>query len=277
MISLWEALIAASAQLAAAQVPDSRLDAEYLLCHVLGMERMELRLHARDALSPAHQAAYNALISQRALRIPLQHLLGTQPFYGRSFWVTPDVLIPRPETELLCEHGLAALQHYPQPARVLDLCCGSGAIAVTMALESGAETEACDLSAAALTVSRKNAQALNADIRFYQGDLFEAVGDRRYHVILSNPPYIPQSECAVLQPEVLREPLMALDGGADGLAFYRRIAAQAPDHLLPGGTLLLEVGMGQAPAVKRLLAGRFQTIQVFQDFQHIDRMVQATL
>lgn len=188
------------------------------------------------------------------------------------------VLIPRPETELLAERAVQAMRLFPAPARALDLCCGSGCIAVTLALEvPGGQVHAADLSQDALAVTECNAQALGASITLHQGDLWAAVPGERFHVIVSNPPYIPTEDCAGLQPEVQAEPHLALDGGADGLAFYRRIVNGAGEHLLPGGKMLLEVGYDQADAVCALLwqAG-FQHVQAHRDLNDIPRMVEAT-
>ena len=184
------------------------------------------------------------------------------------------MLIPRPETELLAERAIAALRVHPHPV-ALDLCCGSGALAVSMALEvPGAQVHAADLSPDALAVTAKNAELLGASVTLHQGDLFAAVPETAFDVIVSNPPYIPSADCLTLQEEVRREPMMALDGGTDGLDFYRRIASDAPNFLRPGGVLLLEVGFDQAEAVVALLAD-FADVQAHEDYQHIPRMIEA--
>ena len=184
------------------------------------------------------------------------------------------MLIPRPETELLAERAIAALREHPHPI-ALDLCCGSGALAVSMSLEfPGAQVHAADLSPDALAVTAKNAELLGASVTLHQGDLFAAVPEIAFDVIVSNPPYIPSADCLTLQEEVRREPMMALDGGTDGLNFYRRIAADAPKFLRPGGVLLLEVGFDQAEAVMALLAD-FADVQAHEDYQHIPRMIEA--
>ena len=216
----------------------------------------------------------SALVSRRLTRQPLQYLLNTQPFLGRDFYVDERVLIPRPETELLAERAIAALREHPHPI-ALDLCCGSGALAVSMALEvPGAQVHAADLSPDALAVTAKNAELLGASVTLHQGDLFAAVPEIAFDVIVSNPPYIPSADCLTLQEEVRREPMMALDGGTDGLNFYRRIASDAPKFLRPGGVLLLEVGFDQAEAVMALLAD-FADVQAHEDYQHIPRMIEA--
>lgn len=268
----------AAALLRASGVEDAEVDASLLLSHLTGRPALSLRLDTDGEPDAATQAAFEALLRRRVLREPLQYLLHTQPFYGRSFYVDERVLIPRPETELLCERAVALLR--ARPAQIaLDLCCGSGCLAVTMALEApGTQVVACDLSADALQVARQNAQQLGANVTFRQGDLWDAVPETRFDVIVSNPPYIASGELPGLQQEVRREPAMALDGGADGLCFYRRIAEKAAQFLRPGGTLLLEIGQGQAEDVARLLTQAGLTaVRVDPDYNDIPRVAQAML
>ena len=186
------------------------------------------------------------------------------------------VLIPRQETETLCELGLAHLHGIRAP-RVLDLCTGSGALAVAIKTECPrAEVTAADLSADALDVAMENARRNGADVRFLQGDLFAPVAGERFDLVVSNPPYIPSADCDTLQPEVRREPRMALDGGNDGLCFYRRIVAEAPAHLTTGGMLAVEVGDGQAAAVAALFASAGLTgTAVHNDLYGMARVVCA--
>lgn len=268
----------AATLLRASGVEDAEVDASLLLSHLTGRPALSLRLDTDGEPDAATQAAFEALLRRRVLREPLQYLLHTQPFYGRSFYVDERVLIPRPETELLCERAVALLR--ARPAQIaLDLCCGSGCLAVTMALEApGTRVVACDLSADALQVARQNAHQLDANVTFRQGDLWDAVPETRFDVIVSNPPYIASGELPGLQQEVRREPAMALDGGADGLCFYRRIAEKAAQFLRPGGTLLLEIGQGQAEDVARLLTQAGLTaVRVDPDYNDIPRVAQAML
>lgn len=274
-----ELLKALTLELQSAGVPDPEVDASLLLSHVTGHPALNLRLDSWSQLSPADEAAVRALCERRKARIPLQYLTGEQPFLGRPFHVDERVLIPRPETELLAERAIAALQRSPSPI-ALDLCCGSGCLAVSMALAvPGADIHAADLSADALSVTELNAGRLSARVTLHQGDLFAALPDGlRFGVIVSNPPYIPAADCLTLQEEVRREPLMALDGGADGYDFYRRIVREAPARLLPGGTLLMEVGFNQAGGVMTLCrASGFSAVTAHEDYQHIRRMVEARL
>ncbi len=274
-----ELLRQTAARFRAAQLPDPEVDGALLLSHVLGIPALTLRLDTDTYLTPAQLDAFEALCAQRLERTPLQYLTHEQPFLGRGFYVDERVLIPRPETELLAERAIDALRRRGGSPAALDLCCGSGCIAVSLAIEvSAAQVDAVDLSPGALDVTRRNAEALGARVSLRQGNLFQAVGDRRYDLIVSNPPYIPTRDCAALQEEVLREPEMALDGGPDGLDFYRRIAREAPAHLLSGGTVLLEVGWDQGESVRTLMArAGFLRTAVYPDLQGIPRIVEAQL
>ncbi len=257
-----------------AGIPDPEVDASLILSYVTGREPLDLRLDTTTLLSEDLMQQFQQLAAQRLTRRPLQYLLGRQSFLGRDFFVNESVLIPRPETELLAEKANQALKHLSGHPAALDLCCGSGVLAVSMALDvPNAAVTAVDLSADALAVAMHNAEQLHADVHFLQGDLFSPVQDMRFDVIVSNPPYIPSEECRTLQAEVMQEPMLALDGGKDGLDFYRRIAHEAADHLLPGGVLLLEVGDGEANTVAAMLTG--YTVQIHEDYQHIPRIIEA--
>ena len=274
-----ELLRQAAADMAAAGVPDAEVDASLLLSHITGQNPMNLRLDSWSQLSLADEERFRALCEKRKTRTPLQYLTGVQSFLGRDFYVDERVLIPRPETELLAERAIAALRKQPSPA-ALDMCCGSGCLAVSMALGvPGADVHAADLSEGALAVTKHNAEHLHAKVTLHQGDLFASIPEGlRFDLIVSNPPYIPAADCLELQEEVRREPMMALDGGADGYDFYRRIAQDAPRFLKEDGVLLLEVGYDQAAGVMPLCreAG-FREVMAHEDYQHIDRMVEARL
>ena len=268
-----------AAEMTAAGVPDADVDASLLLSHVTGQNPLNLRLDSWSQVSPADEAAFRALCEKRKTRTPLQYLTGVQSFLGRDFHVDERVLIPRPETELLAERAIEALQVASSPVAI-DLCCGSGCLAVSMALGvPGAQVHAADLSEGALAVTGLNADRLGAKVTRHQGDLFAALPEGlRFDVIVSNPPYIPAEDCLHLQEEVLREPMMALAGGADGYDFYRRIAHEAPRWLKAGGVLLMEVGFDQAEGVMALCreAG-FPFVTAHEDYQHILRMVESRL
>ena len=262
---------------ALAAVPDPALDAEALLSHVMCEPPMQLRLKAQQSLTPQQEERFRALLLLRTQREPLHYVLGERCFYGYDFQVDGRVLIPRQETETLCELALARLAAQVAP-RVLDVCTGSGAIAVVLKREAPhAEVTATDLSEGALAVARANATRLTARVRFAQGDLLAPVAGERFTLLVSNPPYIPAQACETLQPEVLREPRLALDGGADGLIFYGRFAVEAKGCLVPGGWMLLEVGDGQAQAVSELLlqAGGWEDIAAHRDLYGALRVVEA--
>jgi len=274
-MTIQDAIRQGTRLLEAAGVPEPRLDAEYLLAGVLQQPRLSVCLNKMEPLADGHWDAFQKLLDRRQTREPLQYILGETPFYGRSFKCDRRALIPRPETELLCELAIAAM---PANARVLDLCCGTGAIGITLSLERpGSQVTLTDLSPEALSLAEENARRLGARCAFCRGDLFDAVDGERYHLIVSNPPYIPAAVCEELQAEVMKEPLMALDGGADGLDFYRRIADEAPRHLLPGGRLMLEIGYDQGEAVPALLEKSFAQVQLHHDLNHLPRMVTAQL
>lgn len=275
MMTCRDALRAASGMLAQAGVPDPAVDAAFLLSHVTGTPHLLLRAEGWRELSQSQLADYRALIDRRCQREPLQYILGTAQFMGVTLRTEPGALIPRNDTETLCEQALARMQGRE---RVLDLCTGTGALAIAIALQfPGAQVTAADISADALAVARKNIADTGARVTLRQGDLFAAVAGERFDIIVSNPPYITAEEMADLQPEVRREPALALYGGSDGLDFYRRIAREAPDYLSPGGWLLLEIGSAQAEAVSALLAERFEALAVYPDMQGLPRAVAARL
>ena len=270
-ITVLEALKAAQARLS--EIPDPRLDAEWLLSEVLGVSRLDILMNKHRELTDDETAAYDALLARREQREPLQYILGSQSFMGFSLKTDSRALIPRNDTEALCEE---ALQYIRPGSLVLDLCTGSGALAVAIKkLRPGAEVWAADISEAALSLAMENAQILGADVRFVQGDLFSPLAGQQFSVIVSNPPYIPENLQGCLQAEVEREPALALYAGPDGLDFYRRIAREAPAHLLPGGKLCLEIGNGQGPAVKALLREKFEDIRILNDLNGLPRIISA--
>lgn len=243
-----------AAALAEAQHAIGRLEARVLLRHVLQRDEAWLIAHDDEQLTVPQTAAYGALIARRAAGEPVAYLTGKREFYGRGFAVTPAVLIPRPETELLVE---LALQRLPADGggRVLDLGAGSGCIGVSIAAERPqTQVTLVDASAAALDVARNNAQRwapLNTTL--LSGDWYDAIGKARYDLIAANPPYVADGDAHLQQGDLRFEPQSALVAGADGLADIRRIVAGAPAHLLPGGWLICEHGHDQAGACTALL------------------------
>jgi release factor glutamine methyltransferase len=336
--------------LTAVGVESSRLEAEWLLAHVLGMPRLRLFLDMERELSPVEEMALAELMKRRQKREPLQHILGTAEFCGRIFEVNPQVLIPRPETEMLAqlavkvgqasslsvrlsrnaEHRTLNTPHSTEPTpnsspegssrsdeerplasgrlpsseglgvgsgspkdarpadcspaprlRVLDFGTGSGCLAITLALDlPDAEVHAVDVSPEALAVARRNAQSLGATerVRFHLGNGFTTLPEGlRFDLIVTNPPYIPSEEIASLQPEVRDfDPRLALDGGADGLDFYRHLRDEAPACLEPGGHLLAEFGEGQGPALRELFSRAAWKVEaILPDDTGRERMLQA--
>lgn len=254
-----------------------RLTAELLLAHALSCDRVRLYLDFDKPLAEPELARYRELVRRRADGEPTAYLVGRKEFHGHSFRVDPRVLVPRPETELLVE---AALEALPEGGRALDLCTGSGAVAVSLALaRPGARVVATDVSEEALALARENAAALGAVVELATGDLWAAVhGGERFDVVVSNPPYIPTKELAGLSREVRREPCIALDGGEDGLAVLRRIVAGAPSRLLPGGTLCVEMHESHLDALPALcLAAGFASAEARRDLAGLPRLVVATL
>ena len=274
-----ELLRAAARELAAAGVPDPAYDAGQLLAKVTGMPALELRAGFAE-ISAEQEAPFRALMDRRKAREPLQYLLGDTVFLGRSFQVRPGVLIPRPETEMLAENAIRWVRErslrVPHP-EVLDLCCGSGCIGLTVKAERpDAIVTLSDISRDALDVAAANAARYSLQVSLRCGDLAEGLPPASFDCVVSNPPYIPSAECGVLQPEVLREPSLALDGGADGMDFYRRISDECVRILRPDGILLLELGYGESDAVSFLLAAAgFTGITVRKDFSGIARMMLA--
>lgn len=245
--SIRTRLAAARAQLVAADIIDSAQAVRLLMQHVLNCDRAGLILQEERALSPDELAAFERLVARRLAHEPVSKILGEREFYGRAFRVTADVLDPRADTETLIDLALET------PARrVLDLGSGSGALIVTLLAEWPEATGvAVDLSPAALAVTLENAGRLGVASRLTpaEGAWFAPVAGR-FDLIVSNPPYIPSADLAGLEPDVREhDPVLALDGGADGLSCYRAIAAGAASHLEPGGRIIVEIGAGQGPDV----------------------------
>lgn len=259
-------------------VENARLEAEWLLCEVLGLERMGLYLNFDKPLSEAELALFRGMVARRARREPLQYILGTQEFMGMEFEVSPAVLIPRHDTEALVEE---AVRCGGEARKILDIGVGSGCIAVSLARRlPDAEVCGVDKSTEALAIARRNAEKNGVTVTFREGSLFEPFAGERFDLIVSNPPYIPTGDLSGLQPEVRDfEPAGALDGGPDGLAFYRVIIPAAPEYLTPGGWLLVEVGAGQAKAVRGLFeeTGRLGELFTTKDQAGIERVVGGRL
>lgn len=306
-MTLFQLFTEGAQELFLAGDPDAETDARQLLLAAFSLDTAHFLLNRLQKMEENSANAscierYRSMIQMRKERCPVQHILGTQDFMGMTFYVNEHVLIPRQDTETLVE--LVLEEQKDSSSRVLDLCTGSGCIAVSLAVMGGyASVTATDISVEALRTARRNADALlgeGNEIRFLQGDLFDALNyepsgsdvpdheasgpeasahvlPRRFDIIISNPPYIPTEVIKTLEPEVRdHEPLLALDGTEDGLHFYRRIAADAGAYLSDGGHLYLEIGYDQGAAVKGLLeAAGFQKVRVYRDLPGKDRVVSA--
>jgi release factor glutamine methyltransferase len=269
-------LIEATGLLKAAAKESPGLDAALLLAHVLGVERSRLYL-LDDPLSPDVVEAYKKLINRRIRGEPIAYITGHKEFRNLDFYVSPEVLIPRPETEILVE---AALELAGQ--RVLDLCSGSGAVAIALKHEApGLEIWAVDISKASLDLAKKNAARLlpNAEhITFIETDIYTPADTAErlpcFDLIVSNPPYVASADIGRLSPEVQNEPRIALDGGIDGLDLIKRIVCEAPNHLSSGGFLILEADPNQMEAIKSLLETTgFSRIRIIKDLSGQDRII----
>lgn len=277
MPATLKTLLQLGQQRLAASSDSPRLDAEILLCHVLQVSRAHLYANPEQNISAGSAADYEGLLDERHRGRPVAQLTGTREFWSLPFRVTSDVLSPRPETELLVEQ---AMRHIPvdRACDVLDLGCGSGAIAVAIATERPrCNLTACDISSSALEIARQNAAAHNCgQIRWFTGNWFSPLGEQRFDVIVSNPPYVATDQTGMTDAELAYEPAHALFSGADGLDDIRLIIAGAPAHLRPGGTLLLEHGFDQAERVADLLAqSNFDQIRTHADMAAHPRVTEA--
>ncbi len=261
-------------------VESPRLDAEVLLSHILKVDRLYLYVHFDQPLEEKELASFREAVKKRAARLPVAYITGSKEFMGLDFFVTPAVLIPRPDTEILVEAALGRLSSITDPY-ILDIGTGSGAISISIVAKlQSARGIAIDISPMALEVAASNAARHGVDKRltFCLGDVFAPVEGKRFAAILSNPPYIPQADIAGLTAEVQQEPSLALVGGIDGLDFYRRIIEEGKNYLAPGGFIALEVGIGQAPIVAELAeaTGFYTVSEIVKDYGGIERVVVLT-
>ncbi|MBR1853633.1 MAG: peptide chain release factor N(5)-glutamine methyltransferase [Lachnospiraceae bacterium] len=280
------------ATLRQAGVPEAELDARLLLEYVCGTDRNTLLVHGDREVTGKEQSVYEKLLERRRERVPLQHLTGVQNFMGLDFQINEHVLIPRQDTEILVEEVLKNLH---DGMRILDMCTGSGCILTSILhYSNGCSGIGVDISAEALAVAEKNALQLlcgqreaiagggsdgrsKEQIQFVQSDLFEKVSGK-FEIIVSNPPYIERQMISELMPEVREhEPFSALDGGTDGLDFYRRIISQSPSYLCGGGMLFFEIGYNQGEMVKQLMIQTgFKEVLIKQDYAGLDRVIYGT-
>lgn len=280
-----EALDIARRNLSGAGIEESKVDAELLLCYMLNLDKSGLFMIWSKNLDDDQCDRYFALVDQRSTRKPLQHITGKQAFMGMEFIARENVLIPRPETELLVEEVIKYVESTGKKCSILDLCCGSGIIGISLdKLLKGAKVTCSDLSGDAVKLTEDNAKALKSSVNVLRGDLFQPfkgrLGNKKFDIIVSNPPYIESMVIDTLEPEVAAyEPRLALDGGASGLEIYKKIAAEAGEHLKKKGALFLEIGHNQGPALKEILEGTgiFAEVEVMKDYNGFDRMVKAVL
>lgn len=271
-MTIRELLREGEADLHSAGIEESATDAWILLSERLGMDRTAYLLDGDREALPEEIEGYREWIARRAAHTPAQYLTGLAPFMGLEFAVSPAVLIPRFDTEILVEE---ALKEIDDRSEVLDLCTGSGCIGISLAHYAQAKVTASDISAEALSVARDNAARLGASVEFIQSDMFAAINGT-YDLIVSNPPYIPPRVIDTLLPEVReKEPYAALDGGEDGLDFYRILAKESPRYLKAGGRLMVEIGSDQAESVSALLKENFEEIRVVKDLAGLPRVVCA--
>jgi release factor glutamine methyltransferase len=271
-----EAFLLGMQKLKEAQLEEAQLDARLLLEEICGTDHNTLLCHGDREVSEAEEEQYRKALEQRAVHVPLQHILGYQDFMGLRFQVNEHVLIPRQDTEILVEE---AMRYLHDGMRILDLCTGSGCILLSLLHYSNdCEGTGVDISKEALQVAALNAELLGIKADFLKSDLYEKVTGK-FDLLVSNPPYIERKVIPTLMEEVREyDPYIALDGGEDGLDFYRRIIGGAQDYLKRGGQILMEIGSGQAQAVSELLreAG-FKEIDVCRDFAGLDRVVSGRL
>ncbi len=281
-VNLTGVIQQAASRLQKAGIDAGEAEAEIILCHLLLTERLQMYLEGANNITPEILAKFEAIVTKRETRYPLQFILGEQYFYGRRFYVNESVMIPTPETELLCENAVRYLSliDTATPA-VLDVGTGAGVIAVTVSLEMALEAPqvkmtALDISADALEVARKNASDLGApDISFRESDLFSALTDgERFELILSNPPYIADGEYDGLPPEVKADPRIALTSGERGLDIIKRLIAEAPEYLKPGGKFMFEIGYDQAEWIAEIVEAddRYRSHVLQKDLNDIDRL-----
>lgn len=276
-----EALQYASRTLGESGVPEARLEAASLLAFAIGRDRTFLIAHPEYELLANEKQRFEGFVARRARREPYHYITGTREFYGLDFEVSPAVLIPRPETEILVEQAIGLLRGMDSP-RFLEVGSGSGCISVSILVNlPNAAAVAVDIDEEALEVTRKNAErhGVISRLTLARSDLFSSVGSERFDVVVSNPPYVPAADLPALQPEVREhEPHLALTDGGSGLSILERIAAGAPHYLRPGGSLIMEFGYGQTAGLMPAFDNaNWERVSVMADGQGIDRVVTAIL
>jgi len=277
VLTIQTALQQGAATLEQAAIPVPRLTAEVLLAHAVHCDRTYLYGHGDEELSERAWIHYGRYLNERLQAKPTQYITGVQEFYGRTFYVSRDVLIPRPETEHLVEAAIGFIRKHPN-ARVLDIGTGSGAIAISVACETGQTILASDISVSALAVGERNRRTHDARVCFFAGDLLEAVQPASLDLLVSNPPYVPGADAANMQKEVRDwEPPAALFAGATGLEIYERLICGAALALKPGGHLMMELGYRSLEGVRAMLAPKWSDIKVIPDLADLPRVITCSL
>lgn len=273
MLTYEELLKIGENELLMSDISDANIDAWYLLEYVTGMSRAAFFLKRSENISQKEENEYREVINKRKKHIPLQHITGTQEFMGFDFFVNENVLVPRQDTECLVENVLP----YAYGKKILDMCTGSGCIIISLKkLEETAECTGVDISEKALETALKNARSNEADVSFIKSDMFKNIMEK-YDIIVSNPPYIRPDVIKTLEPEVREhDPMLALDGGEDGLMFYRILAEEGKKHLARPGRIFMEIGYDQGKAVKEIFENEgFKEVVVKKDLCENDRVVIA--
>lgn len=284
-MTIIETINRATTLFSAVGIVDDRRDAEVLLSHVIKRDRAWIITHQDEVLDDKQQGDFTGSIQRRAKREPLQYIIGNQEFWGHEFIVTPDTLIPRPETELIIEATLGTMRDRSRKVKIIDLCTGTGCLAISLAKElTSAHIIATDTSEKALAVARENTRrhGVVGQIRFLRGDLFEPLEELdirgQVDIIVANPPYVRTGDLPALQPEVRDyEPPVALIAGPEGTEIHQRIIYTAPLFLKKHGALIMEMGMGQAEALTRMVAaaGAYDTPEIHKDLAGIERVIVA--
>ena len=273
MLTYEELLKIGENELLMSDISDANIDAWYLLEYVTGMSRVAFFLKRAENISQKEENEYREVINKRKKHIPLQHITGTQEFMGFDFLVNENVLVPRQDTECLVENVLP----YAYGKKILDMCTGSGCIIISLKkIEETAECTGVDISEKALEIALKNARSNEADVSFIKSDMFKNIMEK-YDIIVSNPPYIRPDVIKTLEPEVREhDPMLALDGGEDGLRFYRILAEEGKKHLARPGRIFMEIGYDQGKAVKEIFENEgFKEVVVKKDLCENDRVVIA--
>ena len=253
-------------------IDDKSLKVRLILSHFMNVEKNYLITHDDEELSEEIEEKYKLGIEKLSKDVPLQYITNTQEFYGMKFKVNENVLIPRYDTEILIEETLKLAK---DKDKILDMCTGSGIIAITLAKNvEKANVFACDISLEALKVAKENNELHNTNVKFINSNLFENIEEKNFDIIVSNPPYIPEKEMQELENQVKKEPELALYGGVDGLDFYKKITENAKEYLKKEGLLIFEIGYKQKEDVSKILIeNKFKNIKCVKDLQGLDRVI----